>query len=202
MASESVPPPPGAGGNLKYAIIGVVLLVGAAAVFFGTQTCEEPPPDPVAEAPEPDAGPGIDRTPDVLDDMVLPDDEPDAGPGDAGGPRVRYVTRIVGGGGGGSWSCTGTLDRAAASRALAGSRLQFRNCYERRLKVNNTLQGNVQLQVRVGRSGNVTGVQTGGTLRDPQTLSCIRGIAQRISFPAPSGGCAVAATTIQLTPQN
>ncbi len=202
MASESTPPPPTSGGNLKYAIIGVVLLGATAAIWFGMQSCEEPPPDPVATA-IPDAGPGVERSTDVVDDMILPDDEPDAGPGpDGGPPRVRYVTRYVGGGGGGNWSCSGTMDAAAASRALAGSRLQFRNCYERRLKANNTLEGDVSLQVRVGRGGSVTGVQTGGSLRDAQVLSCIRGIAQRIRFPAPTGNCAVAATTIHLTPQN
>ena len=181
MASESTAPPPGSGGNAKYAIIGVGLLAAAGAVWFGMQSCEEPPPPPVADN-TPDAGPGIDRSTDVLDDIELPDMEPDAGPGDAGGPRVRYVTRFVGGGGG-NWNCSGNMDRAAAGRALAERRLQFRNCYERRLKVNNTLEGNVSLQVRVGRTGSVTGVQTGGSLRDAQVLSCIRGIAQRIRFP-------------------
>lgn len=202
MASESEPAlPGGGGGNLKYGIIGVGLLGAAAAVWFGMQSCEQPPEQPVAQV-EPDAGPGVDRSNDVVDDMILPDDEPDAGPGpDAGGPRVRYVTRYVGGGGG-NWNCSGDIDRQAAGAALAGSRLQFRNCYERRLKVNQTLEGNVQLQVRVGRDGSVSGVRTGGTLRDPQTLACIRGIAQRIRFPRPTGGCAVAATTIRLTPQN
>lgn len=199
MASDSTAPPPTGGGNAKYAIIGVVLLAAAAAVWFGMQSCEGPPPEPVADA-TPDAGPGVDRSTTVDDDMILPDDEPDAGPGPDSGPRVRYVTRYVGGGGG-NWSCSGTMDRAAAGRALSENRLQFRNCYERRLKVNNTLEGNVSLQVRVGRDGSVTGVRTGGSLRDPPTLACIRGIAQRIHFPQPQGGCAVAATTIRLTPQ-
>ncbi|MGE0790729.1 MAG: AgmX/PglI C-terminal domain-containing protein [Sandaracinaceae bacterium] len=200
MASESTVPPPSGGGNLKYAAIGVGLLGAAAAVWFGMQSCEQPPPDPVATA-MPDAGPPLDRGPTVDDDIYIPEPEPDAGPVvDAGGPRIRYVTRYVGGGG--SWDCSGTLDQASASRALSANRLQFRNCYERRLKVNNQLEGDVTLQVRVGRDGAVTGVQTGGSLRDPQVLSCIRAIAQRIHFPNAQGGCAVAATTLHLTPQN
>jgi hypothetical protein len=105
-------------------------------------------------------------------------------------------------GGGGDWSCSGDIDQAGANRALAASNLQFRNCYERRLKVNNTLEGRVNLQMRVGRNGRVDAVRTGGSLNDAQVLSCVRGIAQRITFTVPSGGgCAVVAAPFNFTPR-
>lgn len=197
MASESAPPAPPGGGNLKYGIIGVVLILASVGVWFGMQSCEGPPPPPVATVmdagvPEPEV---------VIDDsLIMPDELPDAALPDAG-TRIRYVTRYVGGGGG-DWSCSGDIDQAAANRALAANSLQFRNCYERRLKVNQTLSGRVQLQVRVGRDGAASGVRTGGTLQDAEVLSCVRNIAQRIRFPRPTGNCAVVAVPFDFTPQN
>lgn len=199
MASESTAPPPPGGGNLKYGIIGVVLILAAVGLWFGMQSCEGDGGDPTADATSAtDAGPP--EAPPLDPNLIMPDEMPDAGgPVDAGGPRIRYVTRYTGGGG--SWNCSGNIDAAAAAAALRESQLQFRNCYERRLKVNQTLSGQVVLQVRVGRDGSVSGVQTGGSLRDPQVLSCVRSIAQRIRFPRPSGGCAVVQQPFDFSPR-
>ena len=201
MATESTPPPAGGGGNLKYGVIGVVLLGSALALWFGMKGCAEEPTGPVAQA-IPDAGMPTRNTALADDDLIIPDPEPDAGPViDSGPPAVRYVTRYVGGGGG-SWSCSGNIPGRAAQTALAQSNLQFRNCYERRLKVNNQLEGRVTVQMRVSRTGAVDAVQVGGTLRDAQVLSCVRTIANRIRFPAPTGGsCAVVAAPFNFTPR-
>ncbi len=200
MASESAAPPPPTGGNLKYGIIGVVLILAAVGLWFGMQSCEGDGGDPTAQVNQaPDAGPPAPPPPDP--DLIMPDELPDAGgPVDAGGPRIRYVTRYAGGGGG-AFNCSGDIDAARAAAAMRSRQLQFRNCYERRLKVNQTLSGQVQLQVRVGRDGAVTGVRTGGSLRDPQVLSCVRNIAQRIRFPRPTGGCAVVGQPFDFTPR-
>jgi hypothetical protein len=161
------------------------------------QTCQEPPP--VVDS-VPDAGIGDRQTSLVDDDLIIPEPEVDAGPAvDAGPPRIRYVTRYVGGGG--SWDCSGSIDTTAAQNALAAYNLQFRNCYERRLKVNNRLEGRLTVQVRVGRTGAVSAVRTGGSLNDAQVLSCVRGIAQRITFPNPTGGCAVVSAPFNFTPR-
>lgn len=202
--SESMAPPPGTGGgNLKYAIVGVVLIGGAIALWFGMKGCEEENVEPVATQTVVDSGVVERSTALADDDLYIPEPEPDAGPEiDSGPPRVRYVTRYVGGGGGGNWNCSGQINAAAAQSAMASNQLQFRNCYERRLKVNNTLEGRVSLQVKVGRDGSVSGVRTGGTLRDPQVLSCVRNIAQRMRFPAPQGGsCAVVAAPLNFSPR-
>lgn len=198
MASESTAPPPPGGGNLKYGIIGVVLILAAVGLWFGMQSCEGDG-GPTADATQAtDAGPPPAPPPDP--DLIMPDELPDAGgPVDAGGPRIRYVTRYTGGGG--AFNCSGDIDAAGAATAMREHQLQFRNCYERRLKVNQTLSGSIQLQVRVGRDGAVTGVRTGGSLRDPQVLSCVRTIAQRIRFPRPTGGCAVVGQPFDFTPR-
>jgi len=199
VASESTAPPPPGGGNLKYGIIGVVFILAAVGLWFGMQSCEGDGGDPTADATQPtDAGPPEPPPPDP--DLIMPDELPDAGgPVDAGGRRIRYVTRYVGGGG--QFNCRGDIDRSGAASAMREHQLQFRNCYERRLKVNQTLSGQVQLQIRVGRDGSVTGVRTGGSLRDPQVLSCVRNIAQRIRFPRPTGGCAVVSQPFDFTPR-
>ncbi len=195
MAESTPPQAPSGGGNLKYAIIGVVLILASVGVWFGMQSCEEPPPSPVAAAMDA----GAPAPPPPGDDLlIMPDEVPDSALPDAG-TRIRYVTRFVGGGG--DWSCSGDIDQAAASRAIRANNLQFRNCYERRLKVNNQLRGQVMLQVRVGRDGAATAVRTGGSLGDPEVSSCVRNIAQRIRFPRPTGNCAVVAVPFDFTPQ-
>lgn len=205
--ADSVPPPiPGGGSNLKYAAIGVGLLGAAAAVWFGMRSCEPEPP-PVARG-QADAGTPTPTRGGALadDELFIPDPEPEVP--DAGAPavedagqRIRYVTRYVGGGGG-NWDCPGEVPRAAASAQLAERNREFRNCYERRLKVNHTLEGNVNLRMRVGRNGEVSAVAVSGSMRDNEVLTCVRGIAQRIRFPPPSGGsCAVVAVPFNFTPR-
>jgi hypothetical protein len=203
-ADSTEPTPPSGGGNLKYAIVGVVLLLATVGIFFGMRSCEdEGTGDGVAANQQLDAGSAERPTEIGEDDLFIPDPEPDAGPPvDAGGPRVRYVTRYVGGGGGSAnWNCSGDIAVAAVQSTIAEHRLQFRNCYERRLKVNNQLEGRVNVNMRVSRTGAVDAVQVGGTMRDPEVLSCVRGIAQRIRFPVPQGGgCAAVAVPFNFSP--
>lgn len=205
MASDSVNPPPGtSGGNLKYAIIGIVLLLGAGGLWFGLKSCEEDPGGAVANNTQPDAGAPVQRDTDLGgEDLFIPEPEPDAGPLIDAGRRIRYVTTYVGGGGGGAnWSCSGEIPAAAAQAKLSEHRLQFRNCYERRLKVNNQLEGRVQVNMRVSRSGAVDAVSLGGSMRDPEVLSCVRRVAQSIRFAVPQGGgCAVVSAPFTFTPQ-
>src|SRR5690349_10213996 len=99
------------------------------------KSCEDEGGPGVAEnTARPDAG-GAERPTSLGDeDLFIPEPEVDAGPlTDAGGPRIRYVTRYEGGGGGGNWNCSGDIPVAAVQSTIAENRLQFRNCYERRL---------------------------------------------------------------------
>ena len=194
MATSQTPPAPG--GNLKYAVIGILFLLLAGGGLFWVLKCSGggPPPPPL-----PDAGPGI-RRPTALgtQQLEIPEPEPDGGPPfDAGGPRIRYITRYVAG----DWECSGDIPQATVRSTLAEYKTQMRNCYERRLKVNNTLQGSVSLSLKVSASGSVVGVQVGGSLRDNDVFSCVRTIAQSMRFPAPTGGaCAVVRVPYNFTP--
>lgn len=198
MASVSQPPPQ-SGGNLKYAIAGILLL----AMIGGLGWCllRPPPPAPHAENPraQPDAGPQI---PEGLgiNDIEIPDLGTDMGPQpDLGGPRrvIRYVYV------GGNWDCSGDIPVQSIQQVVAENNSQVRTCYERRLKVKNTMQGNVTVSIRVGNNGAVTAAQVGGSLNDNETFTCIRNLADHWHFPPPTGGaCAVVRVPFTLRPQS
>lgn len=136
----------------------------------------------------------------VDETLDIPDEVPDAWVElpDAGAARAPTRRPIVVG----SWDCTGDLDRSAITSTINEYRPQIQACYERRLKQNNLLQGNLQLQLRVAQSGNVDAVQVGGSLRDREVFSCVRNIAARMRFPRVTGGdCAVVSVPFAFTPR-
>lgn len=177
-------------------VLGLLLLAGAAGIWFAMKSADDKGGE-VAEVPS-DAG-VIERSTALAEpELVIPDPEPDAGPQDAGQPRKRVVYRYVRG----NWDCSGSIPAAEAQRVIAENRRQVRNCYERQLKTNHSLQGSVSLNLKIGRDGRVAGTQVGGSLRDPAVFSCVRNLAQQWRFPAPTGGsCAVLAAPFSFTPR-
>jgi hypothetical protein len=102
----------------------------------------------------------------------------------------------------GDWDCAGNLSVSALQTIVDGNRAQVRNCYERRLRVNNTLQGDLQLRLKVASTGQISATSVSGSLKDSEVVGCIRSLAQHWSFPAPSGGkCAVVQVPFQFSPQ-
>ena len=193
MATESTPPPQSS-GNVKYGIIGLLLIAAAGGVWFAMNMGGDEAPPAL-----PDAG-VVERPTAIAESaLVIPDPEPDAGPQiDAGPPRKRIVYRYVAG----DWECSGAIPAAAAQAVINENRRQVRNCYERQLKTNHTLAGNLSLRVRVGQNGQVTAAAAGGSLRDPAVFSCVQNLARSWRFPAPTGGnCAVISAPFNLTPR-
>lgn len=91
-----------------------------------------------------------------------------------------------------SWECSGDVPRPAIREVMRRSQPTIRKCYERQLRTDNTLQGSVNLEVRIGKQGGVDGARVHGSLQNPNVRSCLRGLAREWSFPAPKGGeCAV-----------
>lgn len=180
------------GGGMKYALIGLLLLGGAVGIYFLTKG--DPPGEPPVAAVFPDAGPAR-STAFAEPEIVIPESfdagEPDAGqaPGET---RIRYVRG----------TCNGEISAAAASRVIGENSGAVRACYERALKSNHGLQGRLSLMLQVGASGQVQSVQVGGSLRDPTVFSCVRSVASRWRFPAPTGGCAVVSAPFSFTPRN
>lgn len=200
MASESTPPPPPSGGGAKYAVLGVALFAVAGLVYCATQPGEETTAPTVAAVV--DAGVVERSTALAEDDLDIPELEVDAGTPDAGQPEEtatttprRTETR--------SWDeCSGEISGSAASAVIRDYNAQIRNCYERQLKQNPALEGNMTLSVRVARDGRVDGTQVTGSLRDRDVFSCVRNVASRMRFPAPGGrDCAIIQVPFNFTPQ-
>ena len=129
---------------MRYALIGLLLLLGAGAIYFFSQSDEGGESDPVAQV-TPDAGPPQ-RTNVMVPELEIPEEEPDAGQPDTGPPEeetamstMRRRPR----------ECTGNIDPSAIRQVVARQNPQVRACYERRLKVNNILQGTVNVRLRI-----------------------------------------------------
>lgn len=202
MASESTPPPqPGGGGGAKYAILGVALFAIAGLVYCLTQGEDAPTPAPQPEVV--DAGTTERSTALVEDELEIPELEPDAGPPDAGQPEATTTTTRRPAGTTRSWDeCTGEIDPSAARRVIQEHNAQIRNCYERQLKQNPVLEGNMTLAVRIAPNGNVDGTQVTGSLRDREVFACVRSVASHMRFPAPGGrDCAVVQVPFAFSPR-
>jgi hypothetical protein len=183
------------GGNLKYIVGGLLLLIGAAAVFWISRPAPVAAPAPAPPAPPP----SVERVnPMAQPDLIL--DEPkDAGKPEeaAAEEKPKKVVKDVRG----EWDCEGDLARASLQSVIDSNRAQVRSCYERRLKVNNVLQGDLKLKIRVAPNGMVTATAISGTLKDNEVFSCVRGIASGWKFPPPQNGCAVVQVPFQFSPK-
>jgi len=182
------------GGDAKYVVLGLLLLAGAYGfwVFIKPQAPPPPPPPPPLEKPQ---------APERQNPLAMPEfdlvEEPPPEPEKPSKPtktRVRYVP--------GAWECSGDIDRKAAARLVATSKRQVTTCYERRLKMNNVLQGNLTLRLKVGAAGNVVATSASGTLDDREVFDCVRNLAKKWNFRPPTGGnCAIVEAPFSFTPR-
>lgn len=177
---------------MRYALIGLLLILGAVGLYCMSQ--DEPEPEPVATVH--DAGPPqpirqIEPT------FEIPDEEEDAGPPDTGPEPTKMTSMRVPM----RRQCEGDIAVAGIQPVISRARPQVRACYERRLKVNNVLQGVVNVRVIVDNDGTVDQVAVGGSLRDSEVFSCVRRLASTWRFPNPTGGCAQVNVPFRLTPR-
>lgn len=198
---SSMPPPPKSSGNLKYTLIGLLFLGGAAGLWA---TLGEPPP-PAVTAPAPEVA----RVNPMAQPELVVEPEPEPAPEAPTEPTTTRAPSAPKKKSGdappstGGWDCDGAIDVAQVRAVVDANRAQVRSCYERRLKVNNVLQGSLKLQVKVGASGQVAQTTVGGSLNDKEVFACVRHLAEQWRFPAPSGGaCAVVAAPFQFSPKN
>ncbi len=183
------------GGNLKYIVFGLLLLAGSVGLWFMLKS----PPPPQVEDPAPKVKDAQRVNPMAQPELLL-DEQKDAGQqvdaGAAEKPKhVHHDTRDT-------WDCQGDVTRAALQQLIDSNRTQIRNCYERRLKVNNVLQGDLKLKLKIGSTGQMVAAAVSGTLHDNDVFNCVRTIAQRWTLPPPSGGdCAVVQVPFQFSPK-
>jgi TonB family protein len=174
----------------------LLLLLGGGGVIAYLMTQKDPtPPRPARE--EPVVVPNnslVTAPPPPLPDLPppLPAEEPDAG--------SKAVKR---GGGGGGRNCNGTVDAGAVRRYAQQNSGALRRCYERRLKMNNLLQGRMEIGLTIGPGGQVQGARINAdSVRDPEVAACVRQAVNTWRLPAPSGGCVNVSYPIAFTPSH
>lgn len=134
------------------------------------------------------------------DEMYIPEAAPEAPeapvePEAASEKRAtrKPVERKVG--------CDGVIEAKDARAVIAKEKQRVRTCYEKRLRVDNTLQGLLQVTLTIAANGKVSKVGMGGSLRDRQVQSCVRELAKGWRFTKPKdGNCAVVVAPFSLTP--
>lgn len=197
MSPTSRPPSgvPAPGGNAKYAIVAVVLVLGIVAVI-GLRSC---PIGSNAPAPLPSASVAQSAAPPTnpkLDDIPPPppvEEKPEAGPT---GPRTVYVPV-----GGCEGKCTGAAP-PELSQALQVRGLQARRCYNQALAQDSTLKGHVTIAVRVGPSGNVCSASVASNdMGTTAVANCAANILRSSAYPSPHGGCVDANVPLSFVPQ-
>ncbi len=180
---------------MKYALVGILMLLAAVGLYCATAEDDSTDGGEVATAP-PDAG-IIQRQTQMQPEFEIPEEEPDLGQPDLGPPEPQATMRVRQ-----PRTCDGNLDVAAIRAVATRQQRQVRSCYERRLKVNNILQGTVNVRMVVGRTGSVDQVSVGGSLRDSEVFSCVRRLANTWEFPAVEGGsCAIVSIPFRMTPR-
>lgn len=200
MSTPSSRPPSGipeSGGNAKYAIVAIVLLLGAGGIFAWrslTNRNEQPAPPVVPTASVAQSAAPTDDP--KLDDIPPP---PPAAP-EAGPPKVKYV--YVNGGG-----CEGTCSEKHAtpelSQALQVRAMLARRCYNQALATDSSLRGHVTLAVRIGSGGNVCSATVASNdMGTPSVANCAANIFRNGGgYPAPRGGCVDAKVPLSFVPQ-
>jgi hypothetical protein len=199
MSPPSSRPPPGvpiSGGNAKYAIVAVALIVAIGAVI-GLRSCGSPsngsgpvPSALVVPSSEPSSNPKLDDIP----PPPPPDEKPEAG--SIGGPRV-----VVAPPDGCEGKCVGSPP-PELGQALQARAVQARRCYNQALAQDSTLRGHVVIAVRVGPSGNAcTASVASNDMGVPGVANCAANIFRGSSYPSPRGGCVDATVPISFVPQ-
>lgn len=193
------------GGNLKYVIGGLVLLAAAVGIMWSLQSpAPAATPAPEVSEPAPATAPAPQNAerenPMAQPDLILDEpQEPDSARRDA---AVAATDKPKPAGARGEWDCDGDMSVSALQTVIDGNRAQVRNCYERRLRVNNMLQGELKLKLRVASTGQISATSISGNLKDHEVVSCVRSLAQHWTFPAPTGGsCAVVQVPFQFSPK-
>lgn len=178
-----------------YALVGVALLGGAGGLYLWSQGNAAPDAKPKAEPEEKNRR----RSASVEETIEVPDELPtEAQPGVAHPTKKRAVQNTSD-----EWDCQGELDVAAVRQFVSQHQTDVRSCYEKRLKNNPQLAGQLQLTVKVGKDGRVQGARTGGSLGDTEVYNCVKKMAGSWQLSVPSGGiCAVVKVPFSLTPKS
>jgi len=179
--SASTPPPPVTGGNGKYIAVAVVLLLGMGGIAIWKFT-QKPPPDPTPIKLTASTASTTAPT-QHMDDVPPPPPAEDAGP-DTGakviGPAFKPCDVNV---------CTGriTPDTEASLGMLA--RQTRKKCYEPALAQDPSLQGHVDIKLKIGADGTICAASVDSADTGMQQIGdCTARMIQAAGrVPAPQG---------------
>ncbi|HEY3819826.1 MAG TPA: AgmX/PglI C-terminal domain-containing protein [Polyangiaceae bacterium] len=201
MSPKSSLPPAGvpqSGGNTKYALVAVVLLLGVGGIFaWRSMTNRDSAPAPVPTVPSTVASLAAPPPNPKLDDIPPPppvEEKPEGGTGGGG----HFVAAV--GGGGCESACSGkaTAELGAALQARGN---QARRCYNSALANDSSLRGHVTIAVKVGPGGNVCSASVAANdMSSPAVANCAANILRNASYPAPKGGCVLATVPLSFVP--
>ncbi len=173
----------------KYGILLLICLLAIGGFWLCTQRTKAP--ESKAELPAP-VPPTREQ---FTTEIEIP--EEDAGEPDEGEVDVAKRERsreLV--------ECSGVLDAAQIRGVINGPpRKQVQTCYERRLKDNNLLQGQMLVLLTIAPSGSVRKVSVSGSLRDAQVSACVKRVARTWKFPKPEGGCVRTSVPFTMMPK-
>jgi TonB family protein len=172
----------GAIGIVAVLVVLVLLGVGAALMLnrsMGRGEGEETgpvedartvaPPTQLVEAPPP-----LPETPPEIEQV--PEEEPVVEETEPGKPKKKIPSN-------------GTIDPAAAAAVTKKNFTKVRACYEKQLKINNLLQGNITVKIVVYPDGSVNSVRVvKDTMRNETMNVCIQNEIKHWTFPKPEGG--------------
>ena len=192
--TTSVPPPKSSGGNSKYAIVGILLLLGAsvANLFRHPRACTAAADDDPCHTARrwPTCANRADRG------------NADSATGRGARRGQRRVQRC-----GASHSlcvshrsaCPGSVDGPRVSTVVRQNYGGLRECYNRQLRSNPTLRGTVTAEWVINTNGSVGQISTAGQVAHDHTFrSCFETSLSHMRFPSPHGGCAMFRAVVQL----
>jgi hypothetical protein len=184
---------PDSGGNAKYAIVAVILLLAAGGIYaWRTMTNRQPQ---AAPPPAPSLAQSAPTSTNPLLDDIPPPPPPDNTP-EAGGPHIVYVPANAGC----DSKCGGSAPPELA-QALQVRGMRARRCYEQALNNDSSLKGHVAIAVKIGPSGNVCSADVASNdMGNAQVAACAANMFRSGAYPAPRGGCVTATVPLSFVP--
>jgi hypothetical protein len=169
------------------------LLVASLACLSACQMPEDKPAAAPVSATASAAPSNPPAPPPPVEDSreaAAPADPPDAKPVEPGIAATGAPTR-------------GKLPKAVIDEKLKSIGPAIQACYERGLKTNPDLRGNLSVNFVVAPDGKVAHVDADGAddvPNDAQTVDCILGEIKKLEFPPPTGGRVFINYPIRLEP--
>lgn len=103
--------------------------------------------------------------------------------------KGRAEKAVVGKASVGKTEVDGAVDSASVAKTIRGSSAAVKRCYDKALLANPTLKGKVSVTILINEKGRVESIDIAeDTLKDAETIKCIKGVIGRLRFPKPEGG--------------